>query len=270
MLTQPPVRWSVENASFAYLATSIVLGRAGGGRPAPRVDLRAAAAQRPRPRGDRAAPLAAGRAAGPGARREGGRRRSIAAGASGLVAGVLGASAPASGSTRRCWPSQGNQIDGRARVRPRPIRPATTDGHAELADLPRADPDKPFALADVEQAVTQVAVNVLQARGEPASARAAAGRGADRPRPARPPAPAGRHADVQRDRGGQRRCPSAPDLTWQPDVRSRRASRRRRRDAEAEVASRPRQTDRRGRRRRRQDRPTGRSARRRPPTTSGC
>jgi len=42
------------------------------------------------------------------------------------------------------------------------------DAHAELADLPRADPDAPFALADVENAVTQVAVSVLQARGEPA------------------------------------------------------------------------------------------------------
>ena len=27
VLTQPPVRWSVENVSFAYLATAIVLGR---------------------------------------------------------------------------------------------------------------------------------------------------------------------------------------------------------------------------------------------------
>jgi hypothetical protein len=44
------------------------------------------------------------------------------------------------------------------------------DDHPELADLPRADPDGPFALADVEAAVTALAVTVLQARGEPASA----------------------------------------------------------------------------------------------------
>ena len=44
------------------------------------------------------------------------------------------------------------------------------NGHAELDSLRPADPDKPFALGDVEEAVTQVAVSVLQARGEPASA----------------------------------------------------------------------------------------------------
>ena len=62
----------------------------------------------------------------------------------------------------------GNQIGGVLEFN---VGPADddTDEHAELADLPIAEPDAPFALAEVEKAVTQVAVSVLQARGEPAS-----------------------------------------------------------------------------------------------------
>src|SRR3954453_22336090 len=63
----------------------------------------------------------------------------------------------------------GNQIGG---VLVFNVGPTDEDAqvHAELVDLPPADPDAPFALADVENAVTQVAVSVLEARGEPASA----------------------------------------------------------------------------------------------------
>jgi hypothetical protein len=62
----------------------------------------------------------------------------------------------------------GNQIGGVLEFNVGPAD-GDDDAHEELADLPRANFDQPFALADVERAVTQVAVSVLQARGEPAS-----------------------------------------------------------------------------------------------------
>ncbi len=53
VLTQLPVRWSVENVSFAYLATSIVQGRAATASLPDGVDLRRAPKERPWPRGNR-------------------------------------------------------------------------------------------------------------------------------------------------------------------------------------------------------------------------
>ena len=115
VLTQPPVRWSVENASFAYLATALVVGRQAAS------DLPLEWLFGPPP----------------------------------LNSALLAES--------------NNQITG---VLDFDIGTASdeTDEHPELADLPHADPDQPFALADVERAVSALAVTVLQARGEPASA----------------------------------------------------------------------------------------------------
>ncbi|MGI8929155.1 MAG: hypothetical protein ACR2H0_06800 [Candidatus Limnocylindrales bacterium] len=168
VLTQPPVRWSVENASFAYLATSIVLGRQAGATlpldwifgPPPRNDRgreatalrRSLLAVRPVLARDASAVVILDRG-----------------GASGLVAGVLGGVGAGFRLNSALLAESGNQLSGILEFN---LGPSATesDGHAELGDLRPADPDKPFALADVEEAVTQVAVSVLQARGEPASA----------------------------------------------------------------------------------------------------
>ena len=163
VLTQPPVRWSVENVSFAYLATSLVLGReAAGSLPLEWVF----GAPPSNDRGRDATAL----------------RRSLLAvrpvlardakavvlldrgGASGLVAGVLGGVGAGLRLTSALLAESGNQIGGVLEFNVGPPD-ENADAHAELADLPRADPDAPFALADVENAVTQVAVSVLQARG---------------------------------------------------------------------------------------------------------
>ncbi len=167
VLTQPPIRWSVENVSFAYLATSLVLGR----EAAAELPLELVfGATPPNDRGREATAL----------------RRSLLAvrpvlardakavvlldrgGASGLVAGVLGGVGAGLRLTSALLAESGNQIGGVLEFNVGPADTATGE-HAELADLPIADPDAPFALDDVEQAVTQVAVSVLQARGEPVS-----------------------------------------------------------------------------------------------------
>ncbi|CAN5761756.1 hypothetical protein BH24CHL5_BH24CHL5_04190 [soil metagenome] len=168
VLTQPPVRWSVENASFAYLATSLMAGKQAA------LDLPLEWIFGPPPRNDRGREATA-------------LRRSLLAvrpvlsrdakavvildrgGASGLVAGVLGGVGAGFRLTSALLAESNNQIGG---VLEFDISAGTAnpDEHPELANLPRADPDQPFALADVEQAVSQVAVTVLQARGEPASA----------------------------------------------------------------------------------------------------
>lgn len=168
VLTQPPVRWSVENASFAYLATSIVLGKQAGATlpldwifgPPPRNDRgreatalrRSLLAVRPVLARDASAVVILDRG-----------------GASGLVAGVLGGVGAGFRLNSALLAESGNQLSGILEFN---LGPSATEsnGHAELDDLRPADPDKPFALADVEEAVTQVAVSVLQARGEPASA----------------------------------------------------------------------------------------------------
>lgn len=168
VLTQPPVRWSVENASFAYLATSLVADREAA------LELPLEWVFGPPPRNDRGREATA-------------LRRSLLAvrpvlardakavvlldrgGASGLVAGVLGGIGAGFRLNSALLAESNNQIGG---VLEFDIGAAEEepDAHPELADLPRADPDQPFALADVERAVSQVAVTVLQARGEPASA----------------------------------------------------------------------------------------------------
>lgn len=171
VLTSPPVRWSVENASFAYLATSLVVGRQAAS------DLPLEWIFGPPPRNDRGREATA-------------LRRSLLAvrpvmakdakavvvldrgGASGLVAGVLGGIGAGFRLNSALLAESNNQITGVLEfdVNTGPDSADEPDEHPELADLPMADPDAPFALADVERAVSSLAVTVLQARGEPASA----------------------------------------------------------------------------------------------------
>ena len=167
VLTQPPIRWSVENVSFAYLATAFVLGREATtelplewvfgappsndrGREATAL-RRSLLAVRPVLARDAKAVVMLDRG-----------------GASGLVAGVLGGVGAGMRLTNAVLAESGNQIGGVLEFN---VGPADEDTgqHSELADLNAADPTQPFALEDVEKAVTQVAVSVLQARGEPAS-----------------------------------------------------------------------------------------------------
>ena len=167
VLTQPPVRWSVENASFAYLATALVEGRAAA------TELPLEWIFGPPPSNDRG-------------REATGLRRSLLAvrpvlardakavvildrgGASGLVAGVLGGVGAGFRLSAALLAESGNQIGGVLEFDLGHQGGDQIEGHPELANLRLADPDQPFALGDVEQAVSQVAVTVLQARGEPA------------------------------------------------------------------------------------------------------
>ena len=150
VLTQPPVRWSVENVSFAYLATALTLGRDAADRAAARMGLRRApvatiaAARRPRC-GDHSSRCArCWRAT---------RRRSccsIAAAPAGLVAGVLGGVGAGLRLNSAVLAESGNQIGGLLEFNVGPADEDDADARAELAELPRADPDAAFALADVE------------------------------------------------------------------------------------------------------------------------
>jgi len=166
VLTQPPVRWTTENLSFAYLATAIVLGR------------------------DAANALPLDGIFGPPPRSAWGReasalRRSLLAvkpvlatdaeavvmldrtGPSGLVAAVLGGVGAGFRLSAALLTEVGNEIEGLLELTLRePV--AEAGDHAELERLARPADDEPFQLAAVEQAVSDVAVAVLQARGEPA------------------------------------------------------------------------------------------------------
>jgi hypothetical protein len=168
VLTSPPVRWSIENASLAYLATSLVVGRQAA------ADLPLEWIFGPPPRNDRGREATALRhsliAVRPVLARD---AKAVIVldrgGASGLVAGVLGGIGAGFRLNSALLSESNNQITGVLE-----FDVATTaddpDEHPELADLPHAQPDAPFALDDVERAVSALAVTVLQARGEPASA----------------------------------------------------------------------------------------------------
>src|SRR4051812_44975920 len=167
VLTQPPVRWSVENVSFAYLATALTLGRdAAAELPlewvfgAPPANDRGREATALRRSLLAVRPVLARDAKAVVLLDRGGARGVGGGGLGGVGAGMRLNSAVLAES--------GNQIGGLLEFNVGPSDD-DADAHAELADLPRADPDAPFALAEVENAVTQVAVSVLQARGEPAS-----------------------------------------------------------------------------------------------------
>lgn len=168
VLTQPPVRWTTDNLSFAYLATSLVLGR------------------------DEAAKLPLDGVYGPPPRSAWGReatalRKALLAvrpvladdatavivldrtGPSGLVAGVLGGVGAGFRLASAVLAEVGPEIEGVLEFSLQdPGTEALTAEHAELTRLALADADEPFQLSAVEAAVTDVAVAVLQARGEPA------------------------------------------------------------------------------------------------------
>ena len=162
VLTQPPVRWTTENLSFAYLASALVLGHSA------------------------AATLPLGGIFGPPPRSAWGReattlRRSLLAvrpvladdaravlvldrsGPAGLVAAVLGGVGAGFRIASALLTEAGDEIDGLVE-----LSLAEQVEDAELAALLPSAPETPFALAEVERAVTEVAVAVLQARGEPA------------------------------------------------------------------------------------------------------
>jgi hypothetical protein len=168
VLTSPPVRWSIENASLAYLATSLVVGRQAA------TDLPLEWIFGPPPRNDRGREATALRhslmAVRPVLAKD---AKAVVVldrgGASGLVAGVLGGIGAGFRLNSALLSESNNQVTGVLEFDV--ASPADApDDHPELAGLPRADPDGPFALADVENAVSALAVTVLQARGEPASA----------------------------------------------------------------------------------------------------
>lgn len=168
VLTSPPARWSIENASLAYLATALVVGRQAA------TDLPLEWIFGPPPRNDRGRQATALRhsllAVRPVLARD---AKAVIVldrgGASGLVASVLGGIGAGFRLNSALLAESNNQVTGVLEfdVAGQPDEP---DDHPELADLVRADPDGPFALTDVENAVTALAVTVLQARGEPASA----------------------------------------------------------------------------------------------------
>jgi hypothetical protein len=168
VLTQPPVRWTTDNLSFAYLATSLVLGRDEAAKlpldgiygPPPRsawgreaTALRKALlAVRPVLANDASAVVVLDRT-----------------GPSGLVAGVLGGVGAGFRLASAVLAEVGPEIEGVLEFSLQdPGAEALSAEHAELTRLALADADEPFQLSAVEAAVTDVAVAVLQARGEPA------------------------------------------------------------------------------------------------------
>ena len=208
VLTQPPVRWTTENLSFAYLATSLVLGK------------------------DEAAKLPLDGVYGPPPRSAWGReatalRKSLLAvrpvlatdasavvvldrtGPSGLVAAVLGGVGAGFRLASAVLAEVGPEIEGVLEF--------------SLSENDQRRSDRGARGADAAgRRRSGRAVSTGRGRGggdrrcrrRPAGARragalrAAAGRGADRPRSAGPPAQAGRDRDVPRD--GIRQPAGAP------------------------------------------------------------
>jgi hypothetical protein len=168
VLTSPPARWSIENASLAYMGTALVVGRQAA------TDLPLDWIFGPPPRNDRGREATALRhsllAVRPVLARD---AKAVVVldrgGASGLVAGVLGGIGAGFRLNSALLAESNNQVTGVLEFDVATTADEPGD-HPELAGLPRADPDGPFALEDVENAVTALAVTVLQARGEPASA----------------------------------------------------------------------------------------------------
>ncbi|HEY8198976.1 MAG TPA: hypothetical protein VIF44_04340 [Candidatus Limnocylindrales bacterium] len=170
VLSQPPVRWSTESLSFAFVTTAITLGRDA----AAALPLEPLIGQPPGPEwGSHAAAL----------------RRSLTSvtnilapdarvvvllepgGPEGLVAGALGGVEAGYRLTSAMLAEEGDAIGGTLEFVPpggaTPGRPRTR-GNVPLDALPPEPEPAIFRLADVEQAVTEIAVEVLRARGEPA------------------------------------------------------------------------------------------------------
>jgi hypothetical protein len=166
VLTQPPIHWTTENLSFAYLASALALGlEAAAGLP-----LEWIFGPPPRNvRGHEATAL----------------RHSLLAvqpvlapdastvvlldhgGSEGLVAAVLGGVGAGLSLSAALLAEAGDEIGGVLEFSSR-SSPEEAPDDPVLGGLARSSPDEPFALADVEAAVEEVAVAVLRARGEPA------------------------------------------------------------------------------------------------------
>lgn len=163
VLSQLPVQWSVENVSFAYLATALALGR-GAAAELPLEWLFG-----PPPRNDRGREATALRHALLAVRPVLARDARVVllldrGGASSLVAGVLGGIGAGLSLASAVLSESGNQIGGVLEfdLRHDPLMASESDAGD--------GGEQPFALAEVEQAVSDVAVSVLQERGEPATA----------------------------------------------------------------------------------------------------
>ena len=166
VLTQPPVHWSPETLGFAYLTTALGLGY-DAAATLPLEALFGAA-----PRGEWAWDAAA-------LRRSLGHARHVLApdgrvvlvldrtGPGGLVAGVLGGVGAGYRLSDALLTESGEEITGTLEFTP-PDAPAGTE--RTFPDLPGVDPDAPFSLKACERAVTEIAVAILQARGEPTRA----------------------------------------------------------------------------------------------------
>ncbi|HTS15009.1 MAG TPA: hypothetical protein VMH24_05035, partial [Candidatus Sulfotelmatobacter sp.] len=171
VLSQPPVRWSTETLSFAYLATSIVLGREASSQ----LPMEPLFTTLPRAEwGWEATALRRGLAAvapllAPDA-------RAILllepAPAEGLVAGVLGGVGAGYALTSALLAENEDGYGGVLEFAPPGAalaRGPRTRANVPLPPLPEAlDEAGAFRLADVESATAEVAVEVLKARGEPA------------------------------------------------------------------------------------------------------
>ena len=170
VLSQPPVRWTTESLSFAFVTTAITLGRDA----AAALPLEPLIGQQPGPEwGSHAAAL----------------RRSLTSvtkllapdarvvvllepgGPEGLVAGALGGVEAGYHLTSAMLAEAGDAIGGTLEfVPPGGAMPGgpRTRGNVRLGPPPPPPEPTAFRLADVEQAVTEIAVEVLRARGEPA------------------------------------------------------------------------------------------------------
>jgi hypothetical protein len=170
VLTQPPIRWTTESLSFAYLTTAVVLGRDAAaalpleplfGAP-PRADWGSQAGALRRSLGAVAGILA------PDARVV---IMLDPGGPEGLVACALGGVEAGYRLTGAFLAEAGDSVGGTLEfVPPGAPVPGGPRTRANVSLEPPSEAEEPaaFRLADMERAVTEVAVEVLEARGEPA------------------------------------------------------------------------------------------------------
>jgi len=171
VLCQPPVRWSTETLSFAYLATSVVLGREASSQ----LPTEPLFASLPRAEwGWEATALRRGMAAVVPLLAADARAILLleAGPAEGLVAGVLGGVGAGYALTGAVLAESEDGYTGVLEFAPPGV--ALARGPRTRANVPlepsqdAADEGGAFRLADVEAATAEVAVEVLKARGEPA------------------------------------------------------------------------------------------------------
>ena len=168
VLSQAPIHWNAETLGFAYLATALGLGY-DAAATLPLEALFGAA-----PRGEWAWDAAA-------LRRSLGSARGVLApegrvvllldrtGPGGLVAGVLGGVGAGYRLSDALLTESGEEITGTLEFSP-PEAPERAGTDRTFPDLPGVDPGAPFSLKACERATTEIAVAILQARGEPTRA----------------------------------------------------------------------------------------------------